>query len=530
MKRKKLVAVFLATVMAVSALTGCGEKETTANTETSETKQESTVATPEPEVPAEPAKLTIWSDFTGSPMVSHPSDTPYFQAIQEACNVEFEFIDSTGSKDAMSLLIGSNTLPDLVLCNEAIISGGVQSLLTAGAIVPLNELMDKGWMPNLKAYLESDADVDRLCKNEAGLYAWAPMIRAKDTYLSFGGYAVRKDWLDELNLEVPTTIEDMEKVLLAFKEKKGAETGLQFFSKNTGMLPLSWGVVEDFYLDGDTIKYGYIEDAYKDYLELANKWINLGILDPDTFSQDNNAYWAKVASGKSGMGYIFTGSGFSQIEKIKEEVQGMEYVAIAFPTLNKGEEFPVDNSDLRVANTGIFVSANCEDQEAAARVIDYIYSEEGTMLGNFGVEGESYEIKDGKAVFTEFVTNNPDGLSLANALALYAGQENKPYIATGEAQIQKYALSVQQDSVVLWDTKGADIKVKIPGNMTEEENEEYKEIMSDIKTYVSEYKLKFILGTESLDNYEVFRENLIKMGIERAIEIKQAAYDRFASK
>ena len=60
-----------------------------------------------------------------------------------------------------------------------------------------------------------------------------------------------------------------------------------------------------------------------------------------------------------------------------------------------------------------------------------------------------------------------------------------------------------------------------------EEVAEYNSIMTDIQTYVDEYKLKFILGTESLDNFPQFVENIKNMGIERAIEIRQAEYDRY---
>lgn len=522
--------------MAVGCLAGCGSSDESAVSSDAQKNSEVVVENPneeaedKPEIPAEPTKLTMWSYFSGDPMVSGPDELPYYQAIEEACNVEFEFIDNSGGKDALSLMIGSNTLPDLVLCSAGDISGGVDALVNAGTIVPLNDLMEKGWMPNLRTYLDSDPVVDALAKNDEGIYAWAPMIRAEDSVVDFTGYLVRKDWLDELKLEVPSTVEDMEKVLLAFKAEKGAETGLAFQSKSTKWFPTSWGVVEDMYVDNGTIKYGYLEDAYKEYLETANRWINMGILDPDTFTQDNDTLWAKVTTGKTGMLLGFTGSAFSKVDSLKTEVPEMQYVPMEWPSLKEGEEFPVECSDLRVNNVGIFMSTNCEEQEAAARVIDYMYGEEGTMLSNYGIEGVSYEMKDGKPVYTELITNNPDGLSLANALSLYAGAENKPYILTREAQEPKYALQEQKDALVVWNTAGADIKVKVPGSMTEEEIEEYNQIMGDINTYVSEYKLKFILGTESLDNFDKFRENLKSMNIERAIEIQQAMYDRFVNR
>ncbi|MBO5055452.1 MAG: hypothetical protein J6C64_03725 [Lachnospiraceae bacterium] len=66
--------------------------------------------------------------------------------------------------------------------------------------------------------------------------------------------------------------------------------------------------------------------------------------------------------------------------------------------------------------------------------------------------------------------------------------------------------------------------------MTAEEAQEFNQIMTDINTYTDEMKLKFIMGTESLDNYSVFVDNISKMNIERAIELQQTAYDRYLNR
>ena len=66
----------------------------------------------------------------------------------------------------------------------------------------------------------------------------------------------------------------------------------------------------------------------------------------------------------------------------------------------------------------------------------------------------------------------------------------------------------------------------LTASMTEEVSE-YNSIMTDIQTYVDEFKLKFILGTEPLENYPVFVENIKNMNIDRAIEIRQAEYNRY---
>ena len=66
-----------------------------------------------------------------------------------------------------------------------------------------------------------------------------------------------------------------------------------------------------------------------------------------------------------------------------------------------------------------------------------------------------------------------------------------------------------------------------PLSYTSEQNSRRTEIMTEINTYMNEMVLKFIIGTESLDNYDAYVENVKKMGIDEAIQIVQDAYDAY---
>ena len=536
---KKVSALVLCGCMVIGCLAGCGSEGKQSEESSSQNKESSvastSVAESSAEVEKEPVKLTMWSSWGGTnlPGVKSADDTVFYQTIQEACNVDLEFVDTSGSTTTMSVLIGTNSLPDIIYCGAATISGGIESLLAADLIYPLNELMDKGWLPNLKAIFESDPEVDKLAKNDAGQYAWLPQIYAPDTPTTTEGYIIRKDWLDELGLKVPTTIAEMEEVLLAFKEKKGADSGLEFSWKGTSPFANSWNVLENFYTEGDGIvKYGFMEDSYKEYLTLANKWIDLGILDPDTFTQEQDVFWAKMATGKTGLVYGFLGGEFNKIKVMQEENPGMNWVAIAAPSLEAGQKCPVDVGAYRVVNAnGIFIPRTCKDPEAAARILDYWVSEEGIALTRYGIEGITYEMVDGEPVFTELVTNNPDGLSITDAVSLYAGQIlNNPGYMTRSGRMMSYTMEQQLDALDAWTNSTVKTKALPPISMTQEELDEFNMLYTDIQTYVNENKLNFILGSKSLDKFEEFREGLLDMGIERVIELKQAAYDRFMAR
>lgn len=103
--------------------------------------------------------------------------------------------------------------------------GGPEKAITDKVILPLNDLIDKS-APNLKKLLQQDKELDKMIKTDNGTYYAFPMIRP-DNGLVFRGPMIRKDWLDELNLQVPTTIDEWYTVLKAFKEKKGQQRRFQ---------------------------------------------------------------------------------------------------------------------------------------------------------------------------------------------------------------------------------------------------------------------------------------------------------------
>lgn len=482
----------------------------------------------ESEAAGEKASLSIWAYWTNSDLYADQGDWEYWKNIEEACNVELEFLDSSGGKDALSLLAGTDDLPDIIIDYDWTFPGGVQKMLSEGSIIALNDLMDNGSMPNYKAYLETDEEVDKLIRNDEGLYAWAPMIRRPDSPLVFNGNMIRQDWLDDLGLSMPETVQEMEDVLVAFRDEKGCDSAFSFIYGDYHIMVNSFGVSEGMYVDeNNKIHFGAIEDEYLEFLTLFNNWMNMGILDPDGFTQDADAFFAKIASGRAGLVWGYTRGTLGRIQTMQAENSEMNYQPVPNPVLNAGEAFPVDQSSYRVNSIGGAISATCSNPEAAARVLDYNFGEEGNMSANYGKEGVTYEMVDGKPQFTEFVLNNPDGLSIEKALSIHAGCNNKPFLVEKDYMLGGYAYEVQKKSLEVWETPNARVKNLPPSSMTEEEVSEYNSIMTDIQTYVDEFKLKFILGTESLDNFPSFVENIRNMNIDRAIEIRQAEYDRY---
>ena len=85
---------------------------------------------------------------------------------------------------------------------------------------------------------------------------------------------LRQDWLNDLGLEVPTTISEWKNVLQQFKEKKGASAPLSMAPNGFvwACFVDAYNTTRDFYIDNGKVVYGPAEPQYKDFLKEMNDW------------------------------------------------------------------------------------------------------------------------------------------------------------------------------------------------------------------------------------------------------------------
>jgi len=164
--------------------------------------------------------------------------------------------------------------------------------------------------------------------------------------------------------------------------------------------------------------------------------------------------------------------------------------------------------------------------------IDYWYSEEGSFLANYGLEGVSLEYgPDGQPHLTETILQSPIGLPSSLTCSIYI-TNGGPYV-NDTSRLQYYFGENQQAAMELWDRSDDPICSEgypASAGLTTEEAEEYAATMSDIETYMEEIITSVLVGNEPVSKLEEIPGNLTAMGIENAIALKQAAYDRYSSK
>ncbi|PNV61993.1 ABC transporter substrate-binding protein [Clostridium sp. chh4-2] len=551
--KKRWLSLFVAAATVMTTVTGCGggakqEPAATSAAASQEASKETTTgASGETAAAAEFSypmaagdKLSYWAELQGtvSPNYSNLGETPFAKAWTGATGVEIEFMHPPAGqqKEQFSLILADGNLPDMMEYNWINdYPGGPEKAIKDGIIIPLNDVFEQ-YCPNITKYLAENPDIDKMIKTDDGHYYVFPFIRGDSKLCNTIGPMLRKDWLDELNLEVPTTIDEWHDVLTAFKEKKGSTapwcpeyTRNDF--KDNDPFAYAYNTCRSFYVgDDNKIYFGAVEENYKEYLKTMAQWYSEGLIDPDLATLQFDQVNAKMSNGTAGASLGFAGSrmGAWINAGITSEPDYM-LVAAPYPTLEKGAqpEFgQIDNQYTGPASVAITTS--CKDVERAARLLDYAYGEEGHILFNFGVEGESYTMVDGNPIYTDWILKNPDGWPVSQAMSAYIrGNYNGPFVQDLRYLTQYYTIDAQKETPNVWGATNARKHKVPPITPTSEESKEYSTIMNEINTYRDEMALKFIFGTESLDKFDEYVKNIENMGLSRALEIQNAALERY---
>ena len=327
-------------------------------------------------------------------------------------------------------------------------------------------------------------------------------------------------------------------MLKAMKEEKGVEIPLSINNDTLSSL-LDRGIItspfnlvtRDVYVDNGEVKLGFAQEEYKDVLTWLHKLYKEGLLDPNFATVDQQTVTSNMLTGKSGVSAGACGSILGTWLTTNKNVDNYSLAGIKNLVANKGETPMFGHYNTDVVGGVTVISTECEDKEAAANYLNYGYTDEGHMLYNFGIEGKSYEMVEGKPIFTDLVMNNPDGLTIQQALSEYQlAYGNGPFVQDKDYLLQYYNTDEQKEALSKWSDNNAK-NYKLPRiTIGAEEVGEYSSLFSDIKTYRDEMTIKFVVGSEPLENFDKYLNTLNSMGIERLTQIIQNAVNEYNSR
>lgn len=518
--KRTLSCVLVASM--VMAATSCGKK----NDEASSTF-ESTLGDTYPLQTEEKLTWVTWTS-SHSDYLDY-KEQPFFKGLMEKTGVDIDFkFDVVG--ESFYLMLASGDLPDVIQYDWYNVKGGPEKYIDDGVIIDLTEAIDK-WAPNLKKYLDEHPDVARDLKTDSGKYYVFPFLRGDEKLTVFAGMMAREDILKKNNLSVPETIDEWENALRVMKNN-GVKIPLSFVDAHCYPVMSAYNVTDKFYLNGDKVEFGPMQEGFKEYLTTMNKWYKEGLIDPDYGTVTKQILTGKISAGNVGAASGECGSVMGvALSAGKDKNSEFNLIGAKYPVLEKGQK-PEFGTAETIYNScsGVAITSQCKNVELAVKVLDYAYSQEGHLLYNFGIEGESYEMVDGKPVYTEEMYNYDKGDITASLKRYIMSIDHAPCIQDLGMYEQRLSYPEQKNAIELWSDTNMRNHILPHISMNDEENEINSEIWADIDTFVKETTTKFILGKKPIEEFDSYVESLKQMGIEKLIEIRQSAYDRYMAR
>ncbi len=586
--KRKLCALLLSTAMVLAALTGCGAKTESAAAsasapeesapvaaqETEKAPQETPAAASAQEDSAEEAvaqeegiskyvtpsnieeliadrpsvELPIADDdttftfWTGSPSMDATitgwNDSTAVQELEKRTGVHIDYIEVAppAQSESLNLMFASGDYPDIL--NYAITGTySIPYLIENEIVIDLQDMMDEH-APSYTALMDADPALYLATVDDEGQIGGLAGYR----YNSFTttGAIVRSDWVEKVGMNTSdlNTIDAYHDFLAAVKDQGLCEypmplrydasiTGSPFLTAMGGYAgPAAESSPQSFYYDdNDELVYSYITDTYKEYLTLMADWYKEGLITRDLLNSDMLDSSA-ITSGSYAVFWqdcqfmsMWTESG-----KVNDPDYALE--GISEPLVEEGQT--VGHGDITDISINLMICTSCDDPETALEWLDYHFSEDGSILCQYGIEGEGLEYKDGKPNYSDLISNNPDGLSTDNALNAYAINMNM-FASNGTTLREAYD-EVQQQALNAWNDKREVTKSSFTNLFTldADETATVQHYYTDISTYVAEQVGKFLIGEADIDeNWDNFVETVQSMGIDEVIDAYTTAGERY---
>ncbi|WP_026486084.1 extracellular solute-binding protein [Caldanaerobius polysaccharolyticus] len=549
MKIKRALIIALCVIFTLSVFTACSSKQSSSGGKSSSAKSGESDKITEIKLPIvkEPLTLTYWvpMDAKMSATMKDYNGIKAYQEIEKRTGIHIKFLHPPigQESDQFNLMMASNDLPDIIYYNWGSVSGGPAKALNDGSIIKLNDLIEK-YAPNLRKILQENPDIRKQVELDDGTIYAFPYIRSAGAPINANsGPQFRKDWLDKLSLQVPKTIDDWYNVLVAFRDKdpngNGKKDEIPFTGRGSngqGIMDLgnfapAWGILNGFYMDNGKVNYGPIQPAYRDFLKTMAQWYKEKLIDQDIATNDNKAFDYKITNNLAGsyFGAVMGNMG-RYLSLMKQKQPTFDLVGAPWPVGPAGKAYTTAYLDIKGFSYGAAISSKNKHLKETVQWLDYGYSEEGHMLLNFGIEGQSYKMVNGYPTFTDVIFKNPDGLAPDQALAQWAISISNGPMDQDKRYYEQMLRTQQQKDAAMNAWLNVDTSLALPPIMpTQEESQRLASIMNQINTYQQEMMGKFIMGKETINDstWSKYVNTIKGMGIDEAIKIENAALERY---
>ncbi|MDD3278908.1 MAG: extracellular solute-binding protein [Lachnospiraceae bacterium] len=443
--KKKMCVLAIAGIMATSTvLAGCGPGSTSGAGNTDKQAGANTgYVTTYGEKQFDDAKISVEIfDRSNAPEGSTCVDNKWVDYINQEMNkvgiqVEMVAVPRAEESTKMQVMMASNTAPDIIFTYDRSLA---EDYYAKGGTLCLNDYIDgEEQAKNLKEYVTPE--VIDLCRNDAG-DLWG--LTAKRTSTAKNNLFIRKDWVDKLGMDMPTTPEELYAMLAAFKEQNPdhREDVIPCSLNTIGRATVS--ILAETFMESvaDETQFNissfcpiYTDDGYVEYLRFLNKLYNEGLMDPEYYANTNIE--EDMVNGRTGFleWGVIDNFNFDRLNTLHTLWKDADITAVpALKNVNDGKQYGIADP---VNGMYIIIPKTCKNVEAAVTYLDWLSSKDGGYVLYNGFEDEHYTLEDGVAVVKDPAYNEKDKDWIRMDLFLMG---NPGYFQSEEEMIDTMAL------------------------------------------------------------------------------------------
>lgn len=445
-----------------------------------------------------------------------PPSGPVQEKIEEYTGkkIEFSWVPDASKDERINAALASNNLADIVSLQQ-INNTTVRNAMASGLFWDVEPYLKD--YPNLAKISSDRLESSRVAGHIYGVPFQKPIARY--------GVLIRQDWLDNLGLEVPHTLEDLQKVAQAFTEQdpdgNGVNDTVGFVERsesfNVGFRSLSgyFGAGNWFVVKDNKVEPAFMQQEYKD----AMKWFK-NIYDHGWMNSDFS-----VMAKNDQKDYIVQGKGGIVIAGLQE---ARNYVAGAKGTAQEGMKWALVN-DMTYGNVPRRILSDTnggmggwlaipksnvkteDDLKVVLKFINDLIDEDVYTLMSMGVEGVHYNITD-------------DGV--------YERTDDKLW----QQEVQPYSSSRPSELVKTFKSKNALVNEAAEKTAENEpyavinpaqalQSETYDQEWSTLLEPVQDAYYRYMMGEIDMDGYDKVIQNFLSSGGQAIIDEFTASYN-----
>lgn len=576
MKKKRLFATLLATVM---VLTACGSEPVEKETEQSPSESSTGEAVVESQYPeylnlesAYPIvkdeyadEITLRVTMLMQDNASEWEDLWISMYLKEKYNInlEVDYLNSANVEERKSLMLNTGELPDmminLAMSTDDIMKYGAEE----GLFLQMDQYMNETLTPNILKNLTGSAK--DVCTAQDGHIYTLPWIVNQLNNNNFKRIHINRKWLNDLGYEMPRTLDEFVDAMYAIKEADPAGVGSEnlypFGSGDKMGFGNGWYILNALgYVEGTNISgdgYGilpalrdgevvipvYDMEVYQEYLKIMNKFYTDGIINPTFFTIEEVEMNAQMVEGKTA---VYHNAPFVSGITNTEDWESL------YPLTSQWQTEPEIAGPGYATPGNFLISADTEYPELCLRFAELFFNNDTDIASMFqdgpyegyewslGFPGRIYNEEKKSSDWGEFPEGIENGWQyqvegLFGNIWMFGAAATDEGRAKYCAEMGREFVPIQKgtwtDSNYFSNSVYTNMEPYVADSfpttyyLTSEQSERMKELTTIITPYVEEQVAAFITGRRPLSETGKFVEELEGLGIEEMLNIYKAVYE-----